>query len=139
ESNYRSSCHADSRRQFPHDAARRKGRRDSSHQCFIPGFGAISLSCFRTHSREPISKHRFELSATEKGRWAMKKFLIAVAFLMSVPAWGQDKINPPVPQAGNVTLPLEEYNRLLELANKTPRRVEAAPLPYTIKRGDLKL
>jgi hypothetical protein len=69
----------------------------------------------------------------------MKKFLIAVAFLMSVPAWGQDKINPPVPQAGNVTLPLEEYNRLLELANKTPRRVETAPLPYTIKRGDLKL
>jgi hypothetical protein len=58
---------------------------------------------------------------------------------MSVPAFAQDKITPPVPQAGNVTLPLEEYNRLLELANKSPRRVETAPLPYTIKRGDLKL
>jgi hypothetical protein len=69
----------------------------------------------------------------------MKKIFLAVAFLISVPAFAQDKINPPVPQAGNVTLPLEEYNRLLELANKSPRRVEAAPLPYTIKRGDLKL
>jgi Carboxypeptidase regulatory-like domain len=69
----------------------------------------------------------------------MKKTLLAVAFLMSVPAFAQDKIAPPVPPAGNVTLPLEEYNRLLELANKSPRRVESAPLPYTIKRGDLKL
>jgi Carboxypeptidase regulatory-like domain len=69
----------------------------------------------------------------------MKKFFLAVAFLMTVPAFAQDKVVPPVPQAGNVTLPLEEYNRLLELANKFPRRVESAPLPYTIKRGDLKL
>jgi hypothetical protein len=74
----------------------------------------------------------------------MKNFTLAVAFLVSVPvfapgAFAQDKIAPPVPQAGNVTLPLEEYNRLLELANRSPRRVESAPLPYTIKRGDLKL
>ena len=69
----------------------------------------------------------------------MKIILLATAFLMSVPAFAQDKLTPPVPQAGNVTLPLEEYNRLLELANKSPRRVESAPLPYTIKRGDLKL
>ncbi len=69
----------------------------------------------------------------------MKKSFLAVAFLMAVPAFAQDKLTPPVPQAGNVTLPLEEYNRLLELANKSPRRVESAPLPYTIKRGDLKL
>jgi hypothetical protein len=69
----------------------------------------------------------------------MKRFFFAVAFLMTVPAFAQDKVVPPVPQAGNVTLPLEEYNRLLELANKSPRRVESAPLPYTIKRGDLKL
>jgi len=69
----------------------------------------------------------------------MKNILLAAAFLMPVPAFAQDKLTPPVPQAGNVTLPLEEYNRLLELANKSPRRVESAPLPYTIKRGDLKL
>jgi hypothetical protein len=69
----------------------------------------------------------------------MKKSALAVAFLMSIPASAQDKVAPPVPPPGNVTLPLEEYNRLLELANKSPRRVESAPLPYTIKRGDLKL
>jgi hypothetical protein len=69
----------------------------------------------------------------------MKKSLLAVVLLMGIPAFGQDKVNPPVPQAGNVTLPLEEYNRLLELANKTPRRVESAPLPYSIKRTDIKL
>jgi hypothetical protein len=69
----------------------------------------------------------------------MKKLLLTVTFLLSVPAFAQDKIVPPVPPAGNVTLPLEEYNRLLELANKSPRRAESAPLPYTIKRGDLKL
>jgi len=69
----------------------------------------------------------------------MKKLVLAVAFLISVPVFAQDKITPPVPQPGNVTLPLEEYNRLLELANRSPRRVETAPLPYTIKRGDVKL
>jgi hypothetical protein len=69
----------------------------------------------------------------------MKNSLLAVAFLMSVPAFAQDRIVPPVPPAGNVTLPLDEYNRLLELANKSPRKVESAPLPYTIKRSDLKL
>jgi Carboxypeptidase regulatory-like domain len=69
----------------------------------------------------------------------MKRLALTFAFLMTVPAFAQDKLNPPVPPAGNVTLPLEEYNRLLELANKSPRRVETAPLPYTIKRGDLKL
>jgi len=74
----------------------------------------------------------------------MKKIILAAAFLVSVPAFtqntlAQDKIAPLVPTPGNVTLPLEEYNRLLELANKSPRHVESAPLPYTIKRGDLKL
>lgn len=69
----------------------------------------------------------------------MKKSLLAVALLIGMPLFGQDKVVPPVPQAGNVTLPLEEYNRLLELASKTPRRVEGAPLPYTIKRADIKL
>jgi len=69
----------------------------------------------------------------------MKKSLLAVALLIGVPAFAQDKVNPPVPPAGNVTLPLEEYNRLLELASKTPRHVENAPLPYSIKRADIKL
>ena len=45
---------------------------------------------------------------------------------------------PPVPSSGNVTLPLDEYNRLLELANKPERKIETPPVPYTLKRADLK-
>lgn len=45
---------------------------------------------------------------------------------------------PPVPSSGNVTLPLDEYNRLLELANKPTRKIETPPVPYTLKRADLK-
>src|SRR5438046_10300474 len=45
---------------------------------------------------------------------------------------------PPVPSSGNVTLPLDEYNRLLELANKPARRTDTPPVPYTMKRADLK-
>jgi hypothetical protein len=37
-----------------------------------------------------------------------------------------------------VTLPLDEYNRLLELANKPTRKTETPPVPYTMKRADLK-
>jgi Carboxypeptidase regulatory-like domain len=72
----------------------------------------------------------------------IKNFALAVAalaFLMSVPGFAQEMAIPPVPPPGNVTLPLEEYNRLLELANKSPKHVESAPLAYTIKRGDVKL
>jgi hypothetical protein len=69
----------------------------------------------------------------------MKKLVLAVASLTSVPAFAQEMAVPPVPPPGNVTLPLEEYNRLLELANKSPKHVESAPLSYTIKRGDVKL
>ncbi|MGB6597334.1 MAG: hypothetical protein WBE70_09440, partial [Candidatus Acidiferrum sp.] len=64
----------------------------------------------------------------------MKKIFVAIALLAlltSVPAWGQDMLSPPVPAPGNVTLPLDEYNRLLELAGKSPKKVDTAPLPYT--------
>jgi len=45
---------------------------------------------------------------------------------------------PPVPSTGNVTLPLDEYNRLLELASKPARKLDSPPVPYTLKRADLK-
>lgn len=62
---------------------------------------------------------------------------VMVVFLAALPAWAQDKMIP-VPPSGSVTLTLEEYNRLVELGNKTPKHVESAPLPYSIKRADLK-
>lgn len=67
----------------------------------------------------------------------LKKFSFVLAFLLAAPAWAQDKMIP-VPPSGSVTLTLEEYNRLVELGSKLPKHVEAAPLPYSINRAELK-
>src|SRR5437764_14834817 len=52
---------------------------------------------------------------------------------------GQDTTALPLPDPGNVTLTLAEYNRLVELAANPPKRPELAPLPYSIQHADLKL
>src|SRR5256714_5620103 len=44
---------------------------------------------------------------------------------------------PPVPAAGKVTVPLDEYNRLIELAGKPARKPDAPPVPYAMKCADL--
>src|SRR6202035_1606627 len=41
--------------------------------------------------------------------------------------------------SGSVTLTLDEYNRLMELAAKPSKRAEIAPLPYSVKHADVKL
>jgi hypothetical protein len=41
--------------------------------------------------------------------------------------------------AGHVTLSVDEYNRLLEMAAKQPKRPEVPPIAYTIQSGALKL
>jgi hypothetical protein len=51
----------------------------------------------------------------------------------------EEKSALPLPNSGNVTLTLDEYNRLVELAAKPPKKSDAAPLPYSIKHADLKL
>ena len=66
----------------------------------------------------------------------LRKFFL-LAFLLAAPAWAQDKMIP-VPPSGSVTLTLAEYNRLVELGSKPPKHVEAAPLPYSIKRAELR-
>jgi hypothetical protein len=58
---------------------------------------------------------------------------------LAVAATAQQKIALPLPDSGNVTLPLDEYNRLVELAGKTPKKPDTPPLNYSIKRADLKL
>ena len=67
----------------------------------------------------------------------LKKSSFVLAFLLAAPAWAQDKMIP-VPPSGSVTLTLGEYNRLVELGSKLPKHVEAAPLPYSINRAELK-
>src|SRR5260370_14402534 len=45
----------------------------------------------------------------------------------------------PRPLPGNVTLSLDEYNRLLALANRPGKKSETPPLPYVLKHAELKL
>src|SRR5207244_11727275 len=48
---------------------------------------------------------------------------------------GQDTTALPLPDPGNVTLTLAEYNRLVELAANPPKKPELAPLPYSIQHA----
>jgi len=70
-----------------------------------------------------------------------KAFAILLAWMLVLPGFAaaaDDAVLPSVPTTGNVTLPLDEYNRLLELANKPVKKLDIPPVPYTIKRADLK-
>ncbi|HVN19355.1 MAG TPA: carboxypeptidase-like regulatory domain-containing protein [Dongiaceae bacterium] len=65
--------------------------------------------------------------------------LIGCVCLMSI-CWAQEKNSSlPLPDPGNVTLPLDEYNKLVEMAAKPPKKPDVAPLPYSIKHADLNL
>jgi hypothetical protein len=51
----------------------------------------------------------------------------------------EDAATLPLPNSGNVTLSLDEYNKLMELAARPPKKSDLAPLPYSIKHADVKL
>lgn len=68
----------------------------------------------------------------------MKK-LLAILMMFSIYAMGAENASLPLPTTGNVTLTLAEYNRLVELASKSSKQRETPPLPYAIKRVDMKL
>jgi len=64
--------------------------------------------------------------------------LLAVLFApRSLPAQQRDIL--PLPLTGNVTLSLDEYNRLITLAAKPIKKTDGAPLNYAIQNADLKL
>lgn len=69
----------------------------------------------------------------------MRRQLIAAWLLVPMTVFAQERSGPPVPAAGNVTLPLDEYTHLLELSSKPRAKFESAPVAYTIKRADLNL
>ena len=71
-----------------------------------------------------------------KNRFTMVMVCCACAALVCA---AQEKSTLPLPDPGNVTLTLDEYNKLVELAAKPPKRPDVAPLPYSIKHADLKL
>jgi len=71
----------------------------------------------------------------------MKRIIsIALVWMLVLPGFasaGETPL-PPVPATGNVTLPLDEYNHLIELASKPIRKPDAPPVAYTMKHADLK-
>ena len=68
----------------------------------------------------------------------MKTSFLAVLLLCTV-VMAEEKSTLPLPVSGSVTLTLDEYNRLMELAAKPSKRAEIAPLPYSVKHADVKL
>ncbi|HME11799.1 MAG TPA: hypothetical protein VKF79_02985, partial [Candidatus Acidoferrum sp.] len=64
--------------------------------------------------------------------------LFPIIAVLAVPAWAQQKAEGPQPAPGNVTLSLDEYNRLLALANRPGKKSEAPPAPYVLKHAELK-
>src|SRR5580692_12950072 len=68
----------------------------------------------------------------------MKTKLFLMVLLCTVCA-AEEKSTLPLPNSGNVTLTLEEYNKLVELAAKLPKKPDLAPTPYSIQHADVKL
>jgi hypothetical protein len=73
----------------------------------------------------------------------MRNRFFAVMMIWSIcatPVFAADeKSTLPLPDSGNVTLSLDEYNRLVELAAKPPKKLDVPPLPYAIKHAEMKL
>ena len=68
----------------------------------------------------------------------LRIFFVVLAGILAAPTFAQRMLEPPQPAAGNVTLSLDEYNRLLALANRPGKSTETPPLPYVLNRADLK-
>ena len=45
----------------------------------------------------------------------------------------------PVPASGNVTLPIEDYNRLTDLATHPAKKPDGVPVPYVLRSAQLNL
>jgi len=71
----------------------------------------------------------------------MKRYLslfVVVTLLCAQGAFPQQKSDTTPPAPGNVTLSLDEYNRLLALADRPGKHAEVPPVPYILKSADPK-
>ena len=69
----------------------------------------------------------------------MKRLLsLLIVFVLALPCYAQQMLEAPRPLPGDVTLSLDEYNRLLALANRPGKKSETPPVPYVLKHADLK-
>lgn len=67
----------------------------------------------------------------------MKSYLFLSAILVASISQGQNAA--PVPAPGNVTLPLDEYNLLVERAEKPPLKSAVPPVPDVLKSAQINL
>ena len=70
----------------------------------------------------------------------MLRPIVVTAFVLTAslsPA--EERPRPPQAPPGTVTLPLGEYDRLVERAARPPKRPESPPLASVLSRADLKL
>jgi len=65
--------------------------------------------------------------------------LLGMSIVLAQPSFAQLRSDALPPAPGNVTLSLDEYNRLLALANRPGKKSEAPPALYVLKHADLKL
>jgi hypothetical protein len=65
--------------------------------------------------------------------------LLGMSIVLAQPSFAQLRSDALPPAPGNVTLSLDEYNRLLALANRPGKKSQAPPAPYVLKHADLKL
>ena len=63
---------------------------------------------------------------------------LLVVSVFAQPCSAQQMLEVPRPLPGNVTLSLDEYNRLLALANRPGKKPDTPPVPYVLKHADLK-
>jgi hypothetical protein len=70
----------------------------------------------------------------------MKRNLFVFVLILSTVAmaWPQKGGGLPFPDSGDVTLPLDEYNKLIELASKPTRKPDIPPQNYSLKCAELK-
>ena len=70
----------------------------------------------------------------------MTRKILVLMLMICVAAIAQQRNSVlPLPNSGNVSLSLEEYNRLVELATKPTKKPELPPINYSVKHADLKL
>ncbi|HSS95448.1 MAG TPA: carboxypeptidase-like regulatory domain-containing protein [Terriglobales bacterium] len=70
----------------------------------------------------------------------MTKQICVFMLMFCAVAFAQQKnISQLLPGSGNVSLPLEEYNHLVELASKPAKNPEVPPVNYSVKHANLKL
>src|SRR5437868_805048 len=62
-----------------------------------------------------------------------------MSIVLLQPSFAQLRSDALPPAPGNVTLSLDEYNRLSALANRPGKKSEAPPALYVLKHADLRL